>query len=689
MNVLALIPLLAVLAYGTLFTLALRNPRRSERRAFTLYLVSAGLWSFLSFLLRLDYPFLQQYTLTGSKVLILSFTWMALAYYHFVQVFVQKPPGREIYLGSGFILIFAVLAGLGELPRDAYSANGILYIDNGPALYPYTLFIGGLSVAATVLLVQYRKRVTTALARTRISYLLGGLAMLSIGGLTNLNDTLVKYPADHVGNLLNAAIISYAILRYRLLDISLVIRRGLAYSLISIAVTAVYLLLLFAAQAVFRSWSAYSSVVVAAGLALAMAVAFAPLRNIAQERVDRLFFRTTYEYRRMLAGFRSNLSSVLDLERLADAILEPLVLALRAKWAALLLPDVDSGDFRARFARRDTPLEESIELRLIRDSPLLTRLAQETEVIHADLIDVLPEARGLWEEEREQLAVSGVKLLCPLVSRGKLTGVLALSSKQSGRAYSDEELDLFLTMASGAAVALDNAQIMDGLRQQQRRAEQLLAQVVTAQEQERERVAIELHDSVAQWLVQASYQTQVAGALLTQGNGAEVQAEIASVERTVDGSLKELRRVLSGLRPPALDELGLTHALRQEAESLKASGIACRFETEGNPIRLPSSVEIAIYRIVQEALNNVRKHANASHVMLRLDYWEDYLHIEVKDDGRGFDVALTLESAIAEQHMGLLGIKQRVEWLDGVFKVESSQDAGTTIAVRLPATSSA
>ena len=304
-------------------------------------------------------------------------------------------------------------------------------------------------------------------------------------------------------------------------------------------------------------------------------------------------------------------------------------------------------------------------------------------------METLSEGRGLWEDEKAQLQDSEVRLLCSLVSRGRLTGILALGSRQPGRSYSDEELDLLLAMASGAAVALDNAQMMDGLRQQQRRAEQLLAQIVTAQEQERERVAIELHDGVAQWLVQASYETQIATALLERGNGAEVQQELASVGNTVDESLKELRRVLSGLRPPALDELGLTHALHQEAETLRASGVSFNLETEGETIRLPSSAEIAVYRIVQEALTNIRKHAMASHVSLRLVFWDDYFRIELRDDGKGFDVARTLESAISEQHMGLLGMQQRVEWLGGTFKVESGQGAGTTIAVRLPVTSSA
>ena len=151
---------------------------------------------------------------------------------------------------------------------------------------------------------------------------------------------------------------------------------------------------------------------------------------------------------------------------------------------------------------------------------------------------------------------------------------------------------------------------------------------MAAQEQERERVAAELHDGVAQWLVRASYQAQICKALLGQHNGADVDAALTAVEGTVDESLKELRRVPAGLRPPTLDELGLTHALRQAVEGLQADGVNSHFETQGTAVRLQPSVEIAAYLIVQEALNNVRKHAGASQVTLRVDFWAENLRIE-------------------------------------------------------------
>ena len=156
------------------------------------------------------------------------------------------------------------------------------------------------------------------------------------------------------------------------------------------------------------------------------------------------------------------------------------------------------------------------------------------------------------------------------------------------------------------------------------------------------------------------------------------------MESTITKSLKELRRVVVGLRPPALDELGLNHALRQSLEDLKTDGLDCRFSEVGTPVRLSSSVEIAVYRIVQEALNNIRKHANATKVNLRLQFQEGKLVVEVRDNGKGFDLSQTLDSAISAGHLGLLGMKRRAEMLGGGISIKASEGKGTTVILSLP-----
>ncbi|GAH81109.1 unnamed protein product, partial [marine sediment metagenome] len=227
-----------------------------------------------------------------------------------------------------------------------------------------------------------------------------------------------------------------------------------------------------------------------------------------------------------------------------------------------------------------------------------------------------------------------VELFCPIMSKGNLIGIMAVGKKQSDSPYSEEEVGLFMTMANQVAVAIENARMLDSLKNERLRVRRLLAQTVHAQEEERKRISIDLHDSVAQWLIGASYRAQTCSELLSGRDNGEAQGELAAMESTIDKSLKELRRVLTDLRPPALDELGLVHALRQSLEDLRTGGIDCQFSEADTPVRLPSSIEIAVYRVVQETLANVRKHAKATKVNLRLQFQTGRLLVEVHDNGR-------------------------------------------------------
>ena len=220
MNINALIPLLSVLTYVVLIVLALRHPHRRERRAFLLYLTAAGIYSLISFPLFLEEAFLQQHTIMGTKALILAVIWMSVTYYHFIRVFVQKAGGVGVYLGCASLLLVAVLAALDLVPRDAFSAGGKLQIELGPTRYLIGATSLGLVIASYYFLWQHLKQVTSTLVRTRIAYLILGLTVVTLFSTTNLSKTFLSdYPLRNLGNLGNALIISYAILKFQLLDI--------------------------------------------------------------------------------------------------------------------------------------------------------------------------------------------------------------------------------------------------------------------------------------------------------------------------------------------------------------------------------------------------------------------------------------------------------------------------------------
>ncbi|MDP2730890.1 MAG: histidine kinase [Dehalococcoidales bacterium] len=681
-----LIPLIAALVYVLLLLVVLiSRPWQKMHQLFVLYLAAATLWGFSTFLLLS--PFFIEYKLYLFRLVILSSAWWVVQLYHFARFFLRLPGGGGVWFGYTSLLLLMTLAALGFAPPSIIIADGAFV---GPSYgWWYVFYIAplvSLAVMGIYSLVRRLRILTDPEERNKISYLIAAVLALAVFGFVGISPLalVAGLPWAHVGGLASACIFAYAIMKHELVSINTILRRGLGWaSLLSLSAGA-YLVLFYLFHLLFGFTLEAVVVALATVGAVGLALLVYWLRPVFLVIVDQLFYRGTYPYRQTLFILNTKMANMINLSELADQMLPAISKALRISRARLLFEDASTGDFTTQFTypkTRDIPQDT---LKFSFDSPIIDWL--ETENVPLDLkqIDSIPQFKGLWQIERERLAASNLELLCPIKSRGKLIGILALSKKQSGNLYSHDDIEVLMSMVSQAGIVIENARMFDKLKKQQQQMEQLLNQIVMAQETERQRISIDLHDSVAQWLAATSYRAQTASRLL-KGNGDErVQTELANVESTIDKSLKELRRVLIGLRPPALDELGLTHALQQSLEELKADGILCQFSEMGTPVRLASSTEIAVYRIVQEALANIRKHADASKVNLRLFFEKGKLVTEIRDDGRGFDLSQTLDSAVVVGRMGLLGMKQRVEMLGGEIRIKTAEGSGTAIILSLP-----
>lgn len=677
-----IIPAISCAAYITLIAVTIFFAQRRVRDTFLLYLCVAMMWSFFAFQLHWDSS--PKHTLLWHKLVLIFFYAVPVAYYHFISTFTNRISIPRIVLGYILLIFISGLTLGGFVIESSEVIDRLLYFDLGIAIYIIAIFGLSFMFMAILNLVKSYRYSTDSQVRNSTVYLLGGAILVVILSLTNLYSDMSKYPIDHAGNLVNAIVITYVVVKFQLLDIRVVIRRGLSYSGLTIFITAIYLLLLLILQMFIESWAGYSSLALAALFAFVLAILFNPLRNVFQEWVDRLFYRETYDYRRMLLSFSNKASNILDLEELSKEMLYPVTQALYVSWASLLISETENSDFATQFARQANE-EPSTKLRFSRDNPIVTWLTREGKPLRRELIEILPEFKGLWAGEMDDLRASEVELLFPIKSKGNLIGILALGRKRSNNKYSSEDIDLLMTIVGSSAIAIENARVLDTLKKEQLQVRRLLSQTVQAQEDERRRISVELHDSVTQWLVGASYRIQVCNSLLSKSNNnGEVRNELGEVEKTMDQSLKELRRVMRGLHPPALAELGLTHALQQLIDQLESKGIACIFETTGKSVRLHSSVEITIFRIVQEALNNIQKHAGATYVEVRLDFKEDDVFVEIGDNGRGFNLSQTLDSAILLGSLGLLGMKQRAETIGATLEVDTEPGSGTRIVLRCP-----
>jgi len=683
-NTYTAIPLTSCIACVLLIGITLYCAWGSARYTFPLYLGVSMIWSLSSFVLHANlFP---QHTLHWHIVLITAAFSTWIVYYHFVRSFTNQKSMRVILLaGYGAIALFALLAAQGYIIESAYVADGLLYYRATSLLYLIGEPVGVAFFGLAVFTLVSRYRGTSDYAeRNRIVYLLLGFTIMTWFHSANVSSFLSKYPVDHVGSLVNAFFVTYVVVKYRLPDIGAVLRKALAYSVLTAGLAVVYLVLLFSLNNYIRTWTGYTIFGAAAGFVLLLAIMCRLLSGVTQQWVDRLFYRETYDYRQTLLTFNQRMSNVLDLDELAMKMLYPITKAFYIKQAVLLLPEVEGGDFVARFVQ-PAERESAATIRLRRDSPIVAWLARGGKVLSRESVDILPEFKSLWDTEMKDLDALELEVLWPIRRKDSLLGILALSRKQSGLPYSSEDIDLLTTITSEAAMVIENATILNNLKEEQHRVEQLLAQTVQAQEEERRRIAVELHDSVAQWLVGIFYELEACRAVLpkTDSNSAGLGG-LAEIQAKLDRSVKEMRRLMAGLRPPILDELGLVHALRQVLDGLKPDGIAYDFKSNGDPVRLPASTEVAVYRVVQEALTNVRKHSEASAVTLRIRFEPEVLSVEVSDNGKGFNLSRTMSNGISLGHMGLLGMNERVTTLGGTLRTKTRPGAGTTISFTIP-----
>lgn len=242
--------------------------------------------------------------------------------------------------------------------------------------------------------------------------------------------------------------------------------------------------------------------------------------------------------------------------------------------------------------------------------------------------------------------------------------------------------DLVSQVGMAMEVLKGNLKELSGQLDNMQQRHLLGLRVIKAQEEERKRVARDIHDGPAQTLANVMLRAEICEKLLDT-DLSQVRNELKLLKNVVRSSLQDIRKVIYDLRPMALDDLGLVPTLRRYINDLKEqSKMLIDFSVLGVERRLPSHIEVGGFRIIQESLNNVLKHARASHVIVRVEFAEKSLGIFVKDDGKGFMV----EEAMTRKgdHFGLLSMRERVEVLQGTWQMDSGLGRGTRISVRLP-----
>ncbi len=434
-----------------------------------------------------------------------------------------------------------------------------------------------------------------------------------------------RMPGWLMGPFLVVAPLSYllAIARHNLFGIDRLLNRALVYALLSLGVLLLYL---GPFVAIYRllSGDPLLQTMIAVGLTILVGLSFSWMRSLVQRLVDRVFYGGWYDYPGVVETISGELVRTLERGQLADV--------------------------------------------LIRRVPELMQL-------HASRLEILDAADPTSLPDH-----SSAGLRFPLHFQGRIRGLWVVGPRRDDDDFSAEDLRILKTLVRQAEVALGNVLLVERLRRQLDEIRAVQQRLLRSREEERARLARDLHDGPVQALVALNLQL---GLLRGTTEERSVTGEaLRDMRSEVRGLLTELRQTCAELRPPMLDALGLGSALRALADEwFQQCGVAVRFDLSPDAAlrSLPDEVSVNLYRVVQEALTNVARHAHARQVTLRLHRQDEGLTLVIEDDGQGFTVQTDPHELVSQGHFGLVGMKERMALIGGRLRIESEAGKGTKV----------
>ncbi|MFW6116488.1 MAG: GAF domain-containing protein [bacterium] len=418
----------------------------------------------------------------------------------------------------------------------------------------------------------------------------------------------------------------------------------------------------------------------------------------------RLFQETNRRYEAMVALHETSLDLLAQLEtaQLLDSLLRRAVRLVAARVGSLCLYDGESGLVRnvANYGSEVDWVGRTFKL----GEGLIGRVILAGKHLIVQDYDK-------WAGKVEPFAGTSDRRMMgvPLRWGDDIIGGIVVRKNVQSRQFNEDDAWVLSLFADLASIALKNAELYSEVdrfsrvlehrveertrelarakEEIGRKAEQLkslLAKTIHVQEKEQGRIARDMHDGVVQLITAARYELQAARVALRSHSVATAREKVNAARRVLKEIEEEIGCVIHDLHPPTLNTLGLVPALKKRVDGFeRISGVICHLQVHGNPSRLPSPTEVAIFRVVEEALHNVASHARASRACVTLDFQSAALGVTVQDDGKGFDFEQWKESR-HEKHLGLLGMRERVEGVGGNMTVRSTPGSGTRVMFRVP-----
>ncbi len=369
-----------------------------------------------------------------------------------------------------------------------------------------------------------------------------------------------------------------------------------------------------------------------------------------------------------------DLSAQHELNQILDTIVERAIKLLGTSSGFIYLYNAAQGDLELTLTKGITsPRKARVEI----GGGIAGRVAQTLQPL------IVKDYQN-WEHRLPQYTSARYRsiLEVPMTSGGELIGVLGVNELgESTRQFNEDDVRLLSLFAAQASIAVYNARLYEKVRTGRESLQVLSQRVIRAQETERRQIARELHDEIGQALTGVQLNLQTVQHFLEGDARESLKDSMLTIERV----LQQARDLSLNLRPSVLDDFGLVAALRWLVKRrTKVSGPAIEFTADPFETRLSEDIETACFRVAQEALTNVVRHARASHVSIELHQRDEQLQLLIRDDGVGFDVSKAMDIAKGGASMGLLGLRERVLLVGGRIEIESVLGQGTALLAYFP-----
>ncbi|MFC1962238.1 diguanylate cyclase [Chloroflexota bacterium] len=432
------------------------------KRTFGLFLLTSALWGLVSFMG--NQP--AEWAKSWCRFIAFSGILTSATYAYFISVYVRnKAAGRFIEIWGIIALSgIAVFALLGYIPLSfTQLEDGVYYKDYGKTLGILMGLGSPFMIVTFVMLFKHFRKNLSPQERNRSAYLLVGLTAWALFLILFNIFPQAAYTVDHIGHLVNAAVVTYAVTMHRLINLKVVLRKGVVYATITLLMGLAFALLFQSLQGmnVFLS-TPVRVVAFTIGLGI-MASLFGPLHKSIEKIAERVFYGGTYDYRKLVTSFATRMANVIDIQELAEAMLVPITKSVATNQASLLFASDDH--FVSSYAERYEQDKPVIPISIRTDGPVIAYLTRENDFLSSDMIASKTEFKGMWEEDRNSLAAAQVNLLIPIKSKQKLNAVLAVSCKHSGKFFSNDDVDMLMTLGHEAAVVIENARLYESAKQ--------------------------------------------------------------------------------------------------------------------------------------------------------------------------------------------------------------------------------